>query len=367
MNIICNKQLLVEAVSNVSRAVSSKSTLPVLEGVLLRAHDGKVYLTGYDLELAISTVIGAKVIEEGDIVLTARIFLDMIRRMVSDSVTITVDKKMLTVITGEGTEYTILGIPATEYPELPNVEHVNEVNIPQEVLKGMIEQTLFAVAVSDLNPVHTGSLFDIDGGEFRLVSVDGYRLALRREKIASEDKLYFVVPGKSLSEIGKLLKDDESEAKINLSQRHMVMNIGSYNVISRLLEGEFLDYKASITGGGLTTIRINTHALINAIERASLLISDNIKSPLRMKFLEGTIKLHCSTALGKVYDEISCKQEGENVEIGFNSRYMLEALRASGCDEIKMTINGALSPIKLLPPEGESFLFLVLPVRLKGE
>ena len=246
MNVICDKQLLVEAVGNVSRAVSAKNTLAALEGVLLRAQDGRLYLTGYDLELAISTAIEAKVLAPGEIVLSARIFLDMIRRMPSETISITSDEKMLTLIKGSLTEYTILGIPASEYPELPAVNQTTEISLPQAALKNMINQTLFAVAVSDSKPVHTGSLFDIKGGELNVVSVDGYRLALRREKVAFDSDFSFIVPGKSLSEVAKLLRDEEGDIEIAVSKRHIIFKAGSYNVISRLLEGEFLDYRAAI-------------------------------------------------------------------------------------------------------------------------
>lgn len=367
MHIICNKQLLAEALSNVSRAVSSKNTLAALEGILIKAADGKLYLTGYDLELAISTSIEAQVKTEGEIVLTARILLDMIRRLPSEQVTITSDEKNLTFIKGSMTEYTILGIPAAEFPELPSVEQSTTVSIPQMTLKNMIGQTLFAVAVSDNKPAHTGSLFDMRGGELSVVSVDGYRLALRREKLNVEEDMSFIVPGKSLAEVAKLIKEGDEALEIHISKRHITFKIEGYRIVSRLLEGEFLDYKAAIPEGEQTTIKINTRELINSIDRASLLISDNIKSPLRMQFSDGLIKINCSTALGKAYDEITCEQNGVDVEIGFNSRYMLDALKASDGDQIKMVLNGSLSPIKIEPLEGDSFTFLVLPVRLKSE
>ncbi len=367
MKVICEKQRLVDAAANVSRAVSAKNTLAALEGVLLRAHGNCLSLTGYDLELAISTDIPAEVIEQGEIVLSARLFLDMIRRMPSEEVSIHSDEKLLTIIKGQMTEYTILGIPASEYPELPAVAQAEMLELSQSVLKNMITQTLFAIAISDSKPVHTGSLFDIQDGEMNVVSVDGYRLALRREKINYEKALSFIVPGKSLSEVAKLLRDEENEIEVNVSKRHIIFRIGNYHVVSRLLEGEFLDYKAAIPTGGQTSIRISTREFISAIDRAALLISDNIKSPLRLRFEDGLIKISCSTAIGKAYDEIGCSQSGDNVEIGFNSRYMLDALKASEGDEIQLVMNGPLSPIKLMPLEGDSFTFLVLPVRLKSE
>ncbi len=241
MHVICNKQLLVEAVSNVSRAVSSRNTLAALEGILLKTAAGTISLTGYDLELAITTEIEADIREQGEIVLPAKLFLDMIRRMPSEQVSIKTDEKMLTIIKGDVTEYTILGIPASEFPELPSISQTTGLNLPQRILKNMIGQTLFAVSTSDSKPVHTGSLFDIRGGELYVVSVDGYRLAMRKEPTGYQEDLMFIVPGKSLSEVAKLLKEEDADVELTVSKRHIIFQIGSYHVVSRLLEGEFLD------------------------------------------------------------------------------------------------------------------------------
>lgn len=367
MNITCNRQTLVEAVANVSRAVSAKNTLAALEGILMKAQNGRLHLTGYDLELAISTSIEATTSEEGEIILTARLLLDMIRRIQSEEISIVSDDKMLTVIKGEVTEYTILGIPASEFPELPSVTETAAVKIRQDTLKNMITQTLFAIATTDSKPVHTGSLFDIKNKKLNVVSVDGYRLAMRSEPIDFSYDFSFIVPGKSLSEVAKLLHENEEEIELSVSKRHIIFVIDNYQIISRLLEGEFLDYNAAIPAGGKTNIAVNTREFINAIDRTSLLISDSIKSPLRLKFENGLIKISCSTAIGKVYDEMVCDQNGDDLEIGFNGRYMLDALKSTESDEVALIMNGSLSPIKLVPMDGESFTFLVLPVRLKSE
>lgn len=370
MNIVCNKQLLTEAVANVSRAVSSKNTMAALEGILLKAHGGRLELTGYDLELAISTGIDAAIVEEGDIILTARIFLDIIRKMPSETVTIQSDEKMLTQILGSHTQYTILGIPASDFPELPAVSQSSLLTLPKDTLKNMISQTLFAVSTNDAKPAHMGDLFERTGDVLNVVAVDGYRLALRQEKIAAEEeteKMRFIVPGKSLQEVSKLIRDGDGNIQMSVSKRHIIFDIDGYRIISRLLEGDFLDYRAAIPEGGRTQVRVSTRELISAIERTSLLISDNVKSPLRMRFSEDAIHISCSTALGKALDEISSSQEGEEVEIGFNGKYMLDALKASECDELRLILNGPLSPMKMMPLEGDSFIFLVLPVRLKSE
>ncbi|MDL2232550.1 DNA polymerase III subunit beta [Ruminococcaceae bacterium OttesenSCG-928-L11] len=368
MKFICNKTLLSDAVTNVSRVIPSKSSIPALEGIQIKARTGELMLTGYDMESGITTTIEAAVEQEGEIVLSARLFSEMIRKMAGEDVSVSVGDKYLTEVKSGLTEFTILGIPADEFPELPDVQGGNGISMTQSVMKSMIDQTLFAVATTDTKPVHTGSLFDMKSDSLTLVSVDGYRLALRNTALKDGVDTSFVVPGKVLSEISKLLKDDEEEeASLMVAGRHIVFHIGRYSVVSRLLEGEFLDYHSSIPSGGDTQVIVSTRALIDSVERASLLISDKLRSPLRVVFDSGKIRISCSTSIGKFQDEVECELSGPTVEMGFNNKYLLDALKASGSDEVRIQISGALSPIKVLPIQGEEYLFLVLPVRLKNE
>ena len=361
MKIKCEKNALCEASAVVSRAVSSHSSIPTLEGILLRCSAAGMELFGYDLDTGISTRIDAQISEPGEIVLPAKVFLDIAKRLDDEFITISTGEKCLTEIKGGKTEFTILGMPADDFPEFPTIGDVTDFELPQATLKSMIDQTIFAVSQSDAKPVHTGSLFELEEGSLSVVSVDGYRLAVRRERVAFGGELRFVVPGRAL--------DGESDdpAGMQISKKHIIFHIGDYQIFSRLLEGEFLDYHAAIPGGESLTVRINTRALIDAVERVSLLISDRIKSPLRVKFYEGGVDLSCSTALGRANDTISAAIEGKSLEMGFNNRYLLDALRAAGCDEVLLQINSPLSPMKVVPTAGDSFVFLVLPVRLKTE
>ncbi len=367
MKFICEKEPLVEAVSNVARATSAKSPIPALEGILLSAKDGQLQLTGYDLELGIVTTIEAKTEQTGQLILSAKLLQDIIRRIPADTVCISSDESNLATIHGGVSEFTIPGLDAEEYPELPNFEQESDLVLKQGALKSMIDQTLFAIATSDSKPVHTGSLFDVKDSCVTLVSVDGYRLALRREPIVSDQTTRFVVPGKTLSEISKLLRNEDDEAYLAISQKHIVFRIGGYYVVSRLLEGEFLDYNAAIPKVSKTTVKVNTRSLTDAVERTSLLISDRLRSPIRLAVMENKVQLNCSTSMGKAHDEVECEMSGEPVSMGFNNKYLLDALKASDCDMVKLEINGALSPMRILPLEGESFLFLVLPVRVKND
>ena len=364
----CERAALAEALGNVSRVIASRSSMPVLEGVWLRAGEGRLTLTGYDMEAGITTSIDAVVEDEGEIVLPARLFLDMVKKMVGERVLVSVGERCVTEVECGAAKFSIVGIAASEFPDLPQIEDGEGAVFGQGVLRSMIEQTLFAVASTDSKPVHTGALFDLSGGQLNVVAVDGYRLAMRSEKVDTDKVMSFVVPGKVLGEVAKLLSnDEESKASLTVSRQHIVFDVGGYQVISRLLMGDFLDYKSTLPGEGSSVVSVNTREMIDGVERASLLISDRLRSPLRVIFGAQEVEISCSTALGNSYDKVECQTSGSAVEMGFNNKYMLDALKAADTDRIRIEINGPLSPIKVLPPEGEGFLFLVLPVRLRGE
>ncbi|HCA30034.1 MAG TPA: DNA polymerase III subunit beta [Ruminococcaceae bacterium] len=365
MNFYCNKQALVDAVGNVGHAVSGKSTLPALEGILLNAAGTSLSLAGYDLDMGITTNIEADVREPGSIVLSARLFGDIVRRLPDESVFVSVDEKLATTIRCGKSEFTIMGISASEYPEIPAVSDGVGFTIPQNTMKSMIRQTLFAVAQTDNRPVHTGIQFELENNMLRLVSVDGSRLAMRCEQIQSQESLQFVIPGKTLGEVLKLLSEEETPMSLAVGRRHVVLEIDGYAVISRLLDGEFLPYNKAIPQQVSTSIKVKTRELIGAVERASLVINDRIKSPLICDFRDEQIILSCTTPLGSACDFIAAEIEGNTEEMGFNSRFLLEALKNTETDEVRIELNGALSPMKILPAQGDSFLFLVLPVRLK--
>lgn len=365
MRILCNRQALADAVNNVQRAVASKSALPALEGILLRATASSLFLAGYDMELGITTTIEAQVDEPGEIVLTAKLFSEILRRMPADEILIESNEKNNTVIRCGNSEFTIMGFSSVDYPELPTINNGAAMTMQQNVLKSMIRQTLFAVAQTDTRPVHTGVQFEINEKTLRLVAVDGSRLAMRSEPINSEEELQFVVPGKTLNEVLKLLNDEEDPLYVTVGARHIIMEIGGYSVFSRLLDGEFLPYRKAIPAQSSTTVRLNTREMIDAVDRASLVINDRLKSPLICRFKDDQISLSCITALGSANDTVSAKIEGRQEEMGFNSRFLLDALRNAETDEITIELSGAQGPMKILPTSGDNFLFLVLPVRLK--
>ena len=367
MKFTVNKSDITEAVSNIQRAVSTKTSIPALEGILLSATETGLELCAYDLELGITTVIPAFVMEPGKAVLSAKLFSDIVRRTPAETVTVSVDEKNMATLESGYSRFSIISIPAEEFPELPKLSDSTQISLPGALLKSMIRQTLFAIAESDAKPIHQGSLFSLENGILDVVSVDGYRLAVRREPVDFSEDLSFVVPGKTLSELLKLIKDSEEPVEISAGRRHILFKIDNYTVISSLLEGEFLNYKAAIPPESQTEVVLKTREAIDSVERVSLLITDRLKSPIRCLFDNNEVKLNCTTSMGRASDQLDVEMTGQSVEIGFNNRYLLEALRNTECDEVKVQLGGPLSPMKVVPKEGDSFLFLVLPVRLKSE
>ena len=368
MKIICNTSVLAEACNIVQRGVPQKSTLPSTEGIYLQAKNSQLTLTGYDLEVGITTTIECSTEAEGSIVLNARLLCDILRRLPSQSVTINCDSHNLCKITSGEAEFSLVGIPADDYPELPTVSGGIPFAIKQGILKNMVKQTIFAVAVQDIKPVHKGIKFEVENNNLRLISCDGFRLAIRNETIeyAGED-MTFVVPAKTLSEVVKLTDDDDANITFSIGKKFILFEIGNYTIISRLLEGEFVNYKNAIPSESTTKARVNLKLILDSVERTSLLITSKIKSPVRCIFDDNTIRISSATSLGAATDKIPASIEGKRLEIGFNNTYLTDCLRTVDVDEVKIELSSPVSPIIVKPVEGDNFIFLIIPMRLKNE
>lgn len=364
MKLSFNKSELSQAVSNVQRAVSTKNSIPALEGILIKAYNDSVTLCGYDLEIGIRTTIGATIIEEGEVVLSAKLFSDIVKRMPDETITMETDEKLITYIHSGVADYQIVGISSYEYPELPSFEEMESFSVNAEILKNMIKQTYYAISDNQSKPIYTGSLFDLADGFFNVVSVDGFRLAIRKEKIDDDIKTQFVVPGKTLSEVLKINCDDECSIAVVVGKKHVVFKIDNYSIVSRLIEGKFIDYEGTIPSGSTTSLVVNTREIASSVERMSLLTNEKMQSPVRFIVADEGIKLHCTTAVGRASDYINVPFDGNDIEIGFNNRYLLDAIKNADTDVLKFEFNGPLKPLKILPTEGESFIFLVVPMRL---
>ena len=368
MKFSCEKALLQAAISTTSRAVSPKNSIPALEGILLEA-GSDLRLTSYNLETGIRTIVPADIREEGTLVLGARLFGEIVRKLPDDIVTFQSENYMVNIKCGMS-EFNILGTDPEEFPELPTVEYQNSLILPQSRLKAMISQTLFAVSDNESRPIHTGSLFEVDSEGLTIVSVDGYRLALRHESIDKKEgaeTFSFVVPGAALSEVEKICSDVDEPASVTQGARHVMFKVGDTMLVSRRLEGEFLAYRQAIPRNNTIHVEGETRALLSSIDRVSLIISDKLKSPLRCVFDSNLLKISTKTAIGDAYDECPLSGDGGGLEIGFNNKYLMDALKAAPADRVRLELTTGVSPCVILPTEGEeNFLYMVLPVRLKA-
>lgn len=370
MQFSCLLNSLSEIVNNVSLAISPKTnTIQALEGILLESiSESQLKLTGYDLDIGIIGSLQVNIQKEGAIVLNAQILKEILRKMAGPVVNVSVDNKFITVISDSETEYKIIGIDPKEYPTIPQIGANQTLTIKDNILKAMISQTLFAVSQNPTqNPILCGSMFKIENGCLNIVSVDGYRIALSKRKIETNpSNINFVIPSKTLNEICKLLKEeDEMETTIEMSQSHVLFKIGGYFIITRLLEGSFIDYEAAIPKKSSTTIVTDPKEIAQRIERVSIMVTNRIS--VVMKVESDKILLQCESTLGQANDMLTVQMTGEPIEkIAFNNRYMLEALKHAECEKIKINMDGPVMPIKIEPIDSDEFLYLVLPVRLKA-
>lgn len=368
MKFTCDKYELQQAVNVCSRATAAKSPVPALEGILITAGD-TLRLTGYDLKKGIYTDIDADIDVCGSIVVGARLFGEMIRRMPDGRVSFITDDNENVYLKCGKNEYKFMGISTDDYPEMPTIDNGNSMVMPMKILKSMINQTIFAVADNDVRPIYTGALFEVEEKALTIVAVDGYRLAKRVEQLneAKYLKTSFVVPGSSLSDVEKICTEEDGNVDINVGAKHISFSIGNTVVISRRLEGEFLNYRKSIPTEFVHRITVNKSELISSIDRVGLIISEKNNSPVRMTFNDGFIYLRCVNPVGVAEDECFCSGSGNGMEIGFNNRYMIDALKASGQDKLKICINSPSSPcIIKAENESEAFTYMILPVRLKA-
>lgn len=368
MKFSCEKTILQEAVTTASRAVSNKSSIALLEGLLITADETGLTLCGYNLSMGIRVHIGASVSEPGNAVLNAKLLSDIIRKLPDDLVYIEVNSNAITTIKCGRAVFTLTSLSAEEFPQLPEVEDGNRLRLSQKTLKSMISRTIFAVSDNESKPIHTGCLFETEGERLNMAAVDGYRLSVRRETLEQipETDARFVVPGTSLREVERILTETDEMVEILPDSKHIVFHIGDTVLITRLLEGEFLNYRTAIPANGDYSIVANVRDLITGIERVSLIVSEKLKNPVRMKFDGSLLCMSCITAIGKSYDECAYEGNVDGLEIGFNNRYLLDALRACPEETVRISLQGSLNPIVFTPVDGDSFTYLVLPVRLKA-
>lgn len=368
MRFTCEKNMLVQGLNIAGRTVAQKSALSVIEGVLCRAGHG-LSLTGYNMETAITYDIDAEVSDPGVCILPAKLFGDIIRRLPEGPVTVVVDESYKVAIRSGYASFNISAESADDYPDLPDVNDGRPIQIPQNKLKELISGTIFAVSENQGRPIHTGVKFEVTHSSITAIAVDGFRLA-RRTYHTEEDtqrELSFVVPAPGLKEVEKILTDSEDMASFTLGPKHILFQIGGATLVCRLLEGEFLDWQKVVPTN--CPIRLVAHVsdLASSVDRVGLIVSEKYKSPVRCIFGHQELLMRTNTTIGAAEDRCSFAGDGQELEIGFNVRYLADALRAIPSEEVTLELTNGLSPIVLTPAEeGYDFAYMVLPVRIKN-
>ena len=366
MKFTCEKALLVSAISVAGRTVAAKSAIPCLEGILLRAGVG-VQLTGFNLETGITVKVGASVTEAGLCVMPARLFFDIVRKLPDDIVTIEVDDKLQVSIRGGASSFKITAMDAEDYPDLPDVNGANGISMPQSALREMIGGTIFSVSENQARPIHTGCLMEVRDETITMVAVDSFRLARRtwHSETPLGQELKFVVPATGLREVEKILADTDEPVVFTLGTKHILFQIGDATLVCRILEGEFIDWRRVVPTNCPIKLTANVAELTSSIERVSLIVSEKIKSPVRCVFGENTADFRTTNTIGSAHDTCDIAGNGGELEIGFNCRYLLDALRAVPSEEVMLELQNGLSPIVFTPvDEKKNFAYMVLPVRL---
>jgi len=368
MKFSCEKNDLLNLLVTASRAVTGKSSFPLLEGVLLDANGETLTVTGYNGSLGIRSTTSADIPESGKTVLSAKLLLDIIRKFPPELVYLETNDKMLTTIRCGRSVFNLVAQEADEFPDLAEVSKNTGFSLSQSVLKSMIAQTIFSVSDNESKPIHTGCLFELTPNELKVVSVDGYRLSVRQEQVDNiNQNLKFVVPGASLREVERILTDEDGEVEIFPDEKNILFRVGNTTLITRLLHGEFLNYSTAIPTTFQSELIVSRQELITSVERVSLMVNEKLKTPIRFQFIDNQIILSCVTAIGKSYDECSIIDGAAiDLEIGFNNRYMLDPLRAVSDEKIKIKLNGSLNPLLITPIDNDKYTYLVLPVRLKN-
>ena len=371
MKIICEKDNILKALNSVTKAVATKTTMPILEGILIQTNDNEVKFTTYDLEIGIEYIINCQVQEQGATVVNAIMFSEIIRRLPDSEIKITLDEKNLLVIECEGSLYKLATMNPEEFPELPQISIENSIEMEQNSLKDMIRKSIFAVSTEENRPIFTGCLFEIKNNKLNVVAVDGFRLAWKSKFLQNKiNDFSAVIPGRTLNEINKIILDSYDTIKIGVAKNQALFEMENCKIVTRLLDGEFLNYSSVIPENWETRIRVDRSSLQNCFERISLISSSSIekekKYPVKVNVDIGKVTISCTNQTGDAKEEMYVTTEGKNLEAGFNPKYFLDALRAIDDQEVFIDFGTSISPCIIRPvEEGGDYIYMILPIRMK--
>ena len=372
MKIVCYKDKLIKALNSVVKGVASKTTMPILEGILIQTNDNEIKLTTYDLEIGIEYVIECDVKEQGSTVVNAIMFSEIIRKLPDTEINISVNSNNLLEIECEGALYKLATMNPDEFPELPKIEIENSIEIEQNALKNMIRKTIFAVSTEESRPIFTGCLFEIENNKLSLVAVDGFRLALRSMYLNKQSNNFSaVIPGRTLNEVNKIISDSFEPIKIGVSKNQALFEMENCKIVTRILDGEFLNYKNVIPNTWETRIRVNKNNIQNCFERISLISSSAVekekKYPVKVNVDIGKVVISCTNQTGDAKEELYVSTEGKNLEAGFNPKYFLDSFKAIDDEEVYIEFGSSISPCLVKSVENNDYTYMILPIRLKED
>lgn len=367
MKIICNKSNLVKGVSIVSKAVPSKTTMPILECILIDATTDFVKLTANDMELGIETVIEGEIIDRGMIALNAKIFSEIVRKLPDNDVVIETDSSNQTLITCEKAKFNIAAQSGDDFSYLPNIEKDDYITISEFTLKEVIRQTIFSIADNDTNKMMTGELFEIEDNVLKVISLDGHRISIRKIELKqSYPSKKVIVPGKTLQEISKIVNGDaDANVDISFTRNHIVFEFDKTLVVSRLIEGDYFKIDQMLSSDYETKVRINKRELLNCIDRATLLIKEGDKKPIIINIGDEVMALKIQSQIGSMNEDITIRKDGKDLLIGFNPRFLIDALRVIDDEEVDLYFMNAKAPC-FIKDEGQNYIYLILPVNFNA-
>ena len=370
MKFICEKEKILKAINSVINGVASKTTMPILEGILIQTNDNEIKLTTYDLEIGIEYILEAEVKEQGNIVVNAIMFSEIIRKLPNSDIKISINQNNLLEIECQGSLYKLATMNPDEFPELPKINVNDSICIEQTVLKNMIRKTIFAVSTEENRPIFTGCLFEVKDNKLNVVAVDGYRLAIKSNCINEKaNNFSSVIPGKTLNEVNKIISDSFDNIKIGISKNQALFEMENCKIVTRLLDGEFLKYSNAIPQTWETRIKVNKSELQNCFERIILISASSIekekKYPVKINIEIGKITISCANQTGDAKEELYIETEGKELEIGFNPRFFLDALKVIDDEEIYIEFGTNRSPCVIKPIENGDYQYMILPIKMK--
>ena len=367
MKLICSKSNLVQGVNIVMKAVPSKTTMAILECILIDATTNEIKFTANDMELGIETKVEGDIISKGMVAIDAKIFSEIVRKLPDNEVSIETDENYRTTITCEKAVFTIAGKSGEDFSYLPMIEKNKFIYVSQFTLKEVIRQTIFSISDNDTNKLMTGELFEVTGNELKVVSLDGHRISIRKIELKdSFDDIKVVVPGKTLNEISKILTGrTEDEVRIFFTTNHIVFEFDDTVVVSRLIEGEYFKINQMLSSDYETKISINKREFLNCIDRATLLVKEGDKKPIIINITDGDLELKISSVLGSMNENIDITKEGKDIMIGFNPRFLIDALKVIDDEEINIYLVNPKAPCFIKDSE-EKYIYLILPVNFNA-